>query len=201
MRAAALACVLVVVGSGEADAEWQIKPFVGIAFAGNTTFVDLEDAVGSPHLTFGASALLLGDIFGVEADFGHSPGFFQGDGRLVLQSDATLVQSSSVTTLSGSLVVALPRRMAEYGLRPYVVGGAGMMHVRTSHQLSVLEVSSTLPAFQVGGGVTGFLTDRFGFSWDVRHIRSFGGSERGGVSFGPEQLSFWRATMALAIRY
>ena len=193
MRAAVLAVGLLVGSPVEAIAEWQIKPFLGFAFAGTTTFVDFEDAVGGPNVTVGASALFLGEFLGVEADFGHSPGFFQGDGRLV--------QDSSVTTLSGSVVVALPRRLAQYGLRPYAVGGAGMMHVGISHQLGVLEVDSTLPAYHVGGGVTGFLTDRFGLSWDVRHFRSFGGEEGGGVSFGAEQLSFWRALMALAIRY
>ena len=194
MRTGVLALVLLAVGPTEAVAEWQIKPFLGIVFGGSTTFVDVEDAVGGPNVTFGASGVLLGDVLGVEADFGHSPDFFQsGDGRLV--------QESSVTTLSGSAVVALPRRFAEYGLRPYFVGGAGMMHVRINHQLGVLPVSSTLPAFHVGGGVTGFLTDRFGLSWDVRHFRSFGRTEGEGVSFGHEQLSFWRALMALAIRY
>ena len=193
MRAAVLAIGLLAIGPTEAGAEWQIKPFLGVAFGGNTTFVDIEDAVGGPNLTFGASAVLLGDVFGVEADFGHSPGFFQGDSQLV--------QASSVTTVSGSAVVTLPRRMTGYGLRPYAVGGAGMMHVRINHQLGVLEVSSTLPAYHVGGGVTGFLTDRIGLSWDVRHIRSFGGEGGGGVSFGREKLSFWRGVMALAIRY
>ena len=31
----------------------------------------------------------------------------------------------------------------------------------------VLPVSSTLPAMDVGGGVTGFLSERIGLSWDV----------------------------------
>jgi hypothetical protein len=47
-------------------------------------------------------------------------------------------------------------------------------------------------------GVTGFLSDRFGVSWDVRRFRSVGGQDPG--SDGP-RLSFWRANMALAIRY
>lgn len=188
-----MALGILLLGPTDAGAEWQIKPFLGISFAGDTTFVDVEDAVGGPNVTFGASGVFLGDVLGVEADFGHAPGFFQGDGRLV--------QGSSVTTLSGSLVIALPRRTSGYGLRPYFVGGAGMMHVRIDHQLGVLQVSSTLPEFHLGGGVTGFLTDRLGLSWDIRHFRSIGGVEGQGVSFGRERLSFWRGLMALAIRY
>jgi hypothetical protein len=53
----------------------------------------------------------------------------------------------------------------------------------------------------MGVGVTGFLTDRFGVSWDVRYFRSVGGGQSGAATLGPEQLSFWRANMALAIRY
>ena len=188
-----MALGILLLGPTDAGAEWQIKPFLGISFAGDTTFVDVEEAVGGPNVTFGASGVFLGNVLGVEADFGHAPGFFRGDGRLV--------QESSVTTLSGSIVVALPRRTSGYGLRPYFVGGAGMMHVRIDHQLGVLQVSSTLPEFHLGGGVTGFLTDRLGLSWDIRHFRSIGGVEGEGVSFGRERLSFWRGLMALAIRY
>ena len=195
MRIGVIALTLLALGPVKAAAEWQIKPFLGVTFGGNTTFVDVEDGVDNPHISFGVSTLLVGEIFGLEADFGQAPGFFQaGEGRLVKQSN--------VTTLSGSFVVALPRRLAEYGLRPYFVGGAGMMRVRSDHQLGVLQVASTLPALHIGGGVTGFLTDRFGLNWDVRRFHSTGGTAGGrGVSFGREQLSFWRAQMALAIRY
>lgn len=193
MGLAVLAVGLLMAGPIEARAEWQIKPFLGVALGGDTTFVDVVDTVGGLNVTLGASAVLLGEVLGVEADFGHGPGFFHRDGGRV--------QRSSVTTLSGGIVVALPRRLAQYGLRPYAVGGAGMMHVGISRQFGVLEVDTTLPAYYVGGGVTGFLSDRFGLSWDLRHIRSFGGSKARGVSIGPEELSFWRATMALAIRY
>ena len=185
---------LLAAGTTDAGAERQIKPFLGMVFGGSTTFVDVEDAAGSPHLTFGASGILLGDVLGVEADFGHASGFFQAGKR-------RLVQESSVTTLSGSLVVALPRRLAEYGLRPYFVGGAGMMYIQIDHQLGVLQVNNSLPVLHIGGGVTGFLTDRLGLSWDVRHFRSVGGTREAGISFGREQLSFWRALTALAIRY
>jgi hypothetical protein len=62
-------------------------------------------------------------------------------------------------------------------------------------------VSSTLPATDVGGGVTGFLSKRIGVNWDVRYFQSVGRGDQVGLSIGPEQLSFWRANMAIAIRY
>jgi hypothetical protein len=94
----------------------------------------------------------------------------------------------------------MPKRMAEYTLRPYFVGGMGLMHVQVEGRLGALPLSISLPAIDFGGGVTGFLNDRVGLSWEVRHFRSIGGDTQGN-SFVPERLSFWRATMAVAIRY
>lgn len=195
MRIAGLAMGVVMTVAAPAEAEWQIRPFLGMTFGASTTLFDLDQGVGDPNVVFGASALLLGELIGVEADFGRAPGFFQsGQQNLVLQSSAT--------TLTGNIVVALPRRMAEYSLRPYFVGGGGLMHARISDAFNVLPVARTLAAIDLGGGVTGFFTDRIGVSWEIRRFRSIGGnSESQGLSFGAEQLSFWRANVALAIRY
>ena len=196
MRVVVVAMALSLIGSAtEVSAEWHVKPFLGIAFGGGTTFVDVEDAAGSPTVVSGVSGVLIGEVVGIDIDFSHAPGFFESGNR-------DLVVHSSVTTLAGSVVVALPRHLNEYGLRPYFVGGAGLMRVRIEHRLNVLDVADTLPAIQIGGGVTGFLTDRIGLSWEVRHFRTVRGTSVGrGLSFGPERLSFWRGTMALVIRY
>src|SRR5260221_10369817 len=96
-----VAAAVAVSGRSAAAAEKQIKPFVGVTFAGSTTLVDLGGQPTKPNLVIGVSALTIGEIFGVEADFAHAPGFFQsGDSRLVL--------SSSVTTLTGNVMVAVP---------------------------------------------------------------------------------------------
>jgi hypothetical protein len=106
-----------------------------------------------------------------------------------------------VTTWTGNVVIAAPQRLTQYTLRPYLVGGGGLMHAQSELFLNPLPVASTLPAMDIGGGVTGFLTRRFGVNWDVRYFRSLGGGNSDkGLSIGPERLSFWRASMALAIR-
>ena len=83
------------------------------------------------------------------------------------------------------------------------VVGAGLMHASIDDVFSVLGVSRTLPAMDVGGGVNGFVSDRIGLSWDARYFWSVGGKLRG-FSLAPqeasEQLSFWRTSMALVIR-
>ena len=177
-----------------AVAEWHIKPFLGVTWGGSTTFVDFEQAAGTLNPAIGASAGWLGEVIGLEADVGHLPGFFQ-------TGDNELVQRSRVTTMTGNVVLALPRRLSEYTLRPYVVGGGGAMRVRIDDR-GDLPAASTIAALDVGGGVTGFLTERVGLNWDVRRFWSIAGTDREqGLSFGPEQLSFWRASMALAFRY
>jgi len=177
-----------------ASAEWQIKPFLAGTFGGETTFVDLDDAAGNFHVGFGGSSVWLGEIFGIEADVGYIPSFFEGEGPLVVHS--------SVTTLTGNLVIAMPRRLARYSLRPYFVAGGGLMRAREDDLFLALPVASQLGAMDVGGGVTGFFTDRVGVSWDLRYFRSVGGSaDQTGVAIGAEQLSLWRANMALVIRY
>ncbi len=195
MKVGGWALAFVVIGSTQAWAERQVKPFVGTSFRGGTTFIDVENAAGQPSIVLGANGVLLGEVFGLDVDVGYSPGFFES-------SSHNLVLSSSVTTLSGGVILALPRRLAEVGLRPYLVGGGGLMRVRINQTFDMLRVARTLPAVNVGGGVTGFLTDRIGLNWEVRYFRNVGSDSSGsGVSFGREQISFWRGSMALAIRY
>jgi hypothetical protein len=191
MRARLLACALLVLLPSSARAEWQVKPFVGVTFGGTTTFVTLTDAIGDPSWTVGASGVLVGEVFGVEGDIAYAPGFF-GEGRLNT--------ASSVKTFTANLYIALPRRWFQYTLRPYVVAGGGVIQVRAEDFLQVLVLDQTLPAWDVGGGATGFLNDRMGVSWELRYFRGFSGDDPTGISFGSETLSFFRAIMALTIR-
>jgi hypothetical protein len=176
-------------------AERQIRPLVGVTFGGSTTFVDLEGASGRANPAIGLNAVVLGEIVGIDLDLALAPGFFQaGDRHLVL--------ASSVTTLTGNFVLAAPGRVTEYGLRPYFVGGAGLMRVRIDDYFGVLRVTKTMPAIDIGGGAIGFVTKRVGVCWDVRRFTSLSRTtEENGISFGREQLSFWRASMMLVIRY
>ena len=121
--------------------------------AAATTFVDPEKPIGKPNLAIGVSAVFLGEMFGAEIDVADVPGFFES-------GDKNLVLDSRVTTFSGNVVVAAPHRLTEYSLRPYIVGGGGLMRVRTTTSFSVFDVSTVIPTFDVGVGVVGFVTNR-----------------------------------------
>jgi hypothetical protein len=197
MRAGSLAVALSLLTPSPAVAEWQVRPFIGFTFGGATTFVDPDRAIDTQNVIIGASGGWLGEIFGIEADVGRAPGFFQTDKAL-----EPLVLTSAVTTLTGNIVIALPARMAGYGLRPYFVGGAGLIHADFVGKLGAEQLNRTLPAMSLGGGVTGFLTNRVGLNWEIRRLSTVSGEDETlGQSFGAEQLSFWRATMAVAVRY
>jgi opacity protein-like surface antigen len=179
-----------------AAADWHLTPFIGLKFAGDTNLVDLEKAAGETKLLFGGSASLLGDgVLGVEVDFGYSPRFFQRAGR------GGLVRRSNVTTLTGSVIVAAPLRWTRQSLRPYLVGGLGLMHARIDDVLGVFRVDSNLLGLEVGGGVIGFLSDRTGVRLDIRHFKNLSQPGDEGVGFGTTRLSFWRASAGVVLRY
>jgi hypothetical protein len=200
MRLRLLALAVLALAPAHASAEWQVKPFLGLTFGGGTTIIDHEEAVGERNLAVGVGVTWLGEILGIEADVGYAPGFFDS-------GEKPLVARSGVTTLTGSVVVALPRRMTEYTLRPYLVGGFGLMRVSIDDlgEGNVVGelLRSRLPAINVGGGVTGFVTRRVGVSWDLRYFRNAGGTVPLGLLIRgtTPRLSFWRANMAMALRF
>jgi hypothetical protein len=194
MRPLVLAAFIVLIGlPAPARAEWQIRPFLGAALGKDTTFT--PGAAGGPKLVYGATAGFLGEVLGVEADFSRWSGF--------LKDDQTIVTNSAVTAIMGNVTIAMPRRLTEYTLRPYFGGGAGLMRVSIEQTVRSFNSTRNMTGVDVGGGVTGFLTRRVGLNWDLRHFRGHRSDTSGGVGFsiGPEQLSYWRANMALAIRY
>jgi hypothetical protein len=179
-----------------ASAEWQIKPFAGLIFGSTITITNPDLAAGKVKTMVGVTAGYFGDVLGVEGDLGYVPGFFQNE-----DVNPQKVLKSRLTTLTGNVTLSLPRRMTEYTLRPYFVAGGGMLTASQTNAGGLLEISPTYAAIDIGGGVTGFLSRRFGVSWDVRHFQIVNGKEGTSTSIGREQLSFWRANMALAIRY
>jgi hypothetical protein len=197
MRAAVVAVAMAVLWAPSVRAEWQARPFLGVTFGGGTTLLDLAGAAGSPNVVIGGTAALMGDVFGIEGDFGYAPGFFQS-------GDQPLVRGNSVTTLTGNAIIAVPRHLTRYTLGPYFVVGGGMMHTHVDDVFDLVP-DRTLAALDIGGGATGFLTNRIGLNWDARYFTSVGEGKVRGSSISPqqaaEQLSFWRASMGLVFRY
>jgi len=199
-----LAVLLMCVQAAEARADFLITPYLGSEFAGSTTILgDLDTGASSKHWTFGGSTAWLSDrILGVEADFALVPGFLQNSGG------GGLVTGSRVTTLTGSVIAALPLSVTRDSLRPYIVGGLGLIHASAEDAAKSCALAET-PGFacpgdwlglQLGAGAIGLITNRAGVRFDLRHMRALSRDTtlRGE---GTSTLSFWRATVGVTLRY
>ena len=190
-----------------AAAEWHLTPLFGFTFKGSTTLpneqatadddITVVSAASRVHWNFGGSAVLIGSWpVGVEALVLYTPGFLQQD------SGVQFLRTSRTTAVMGNLVLATPRSWNEYGLRPFVSGGFGLLRVSAEDQADLLEDPVNLFGYNIGGGAIGFITDNTGLRFDLRyfsHVRS--GKELIGISFGPIELSYWNAALGFVIRY
>jgi hypothetical protein len=174
-----------------------IQPFVGISFGGDTNIIDLDEASELRKVTWGATVSVLGrGVFGVEGDFSYVPGFFERD------IEAELVSDSQVVTLMGNVVLAMPLSWTGQSLRPYFSGGGGLIRTRIQDLADIFSSERNLVGIDLGGGLIGFFSERIGVRWDVRYFKSVSDpGDTQDVAFGSASLSFWRANMALVLKY
>jgi hypothetical protein len=196
--------VCVLAAPSPAAAEWHITPMIGVTFAGGTTFVDLQDAVKNRHTDFGGAVALLGaGIIGAEAIVVITPGFFEAS-RTPLSTDLPppKIESSRTAAVMGNVVLTTPRRWTEYGLRPFVSGGFGLLHVSQTPAAGErgLGVHARVGGFNLGGGAIGFLTPKTGVRFDLRYYRSLRQTDQGEMAFGLASLHYMTASVGLVFR-
>jgi len=189
---------VVVCGSArEARADYLFTPFIGGVFGRETAFALFreEGQDNKPVIFGGAAGWLSSGFLGVEGEFAYGPHFFERDNPL------STITSSSVATLTGNVIVAVPRSVTGYSLRPYVIGGLGLTHSAISYLGVVPDpVDDNSLAFNVGGGAIGFLTQRTGVRFELRHFRTFGRQPNEVTLEESSKLSFWRFTVGVVIR-
>jgi hypothetical protein len=183
-----------------AAAEWQVTPFFGVTLGGNTTFNDPENTqtgrkFARRHAVYGGSVTRMwrGPI-GLEGIFAYVPGIFDRD-------DLSDVANSRTLAAMGNVVVTIPRGWSEHGLRPFVSGGFGLLHVTQQDPLDLLPIRRNVLGYNVGGGAVGFITDRTGVRFDLRRFSYVKSAEPSGVSFDRETMSYWTATVGVVFRY
>ena len=189
------------------SAEWHFTVLAGLTFNGATNLNDPEFAAEDRHRSFGGIVSLLGEgILGAEVVASSTPGMFQG-GLLTLEeitdpnaNDVDLVERSRSYALMANVMLTTPRRWTEYGLRPYVSSGFGVLRASHSNSLNVSTLEVTLPAFNVGAGAIGFLSRRTGVRFDVRYFSTMQRTERIGQAFGPAYFGYMTASLGLVIR-
>ena len=193
-----LAALLLALVPGLAPAQpVLIQPFAGISFGGDTNILDLDEATELRKLTWGGTVTVIGrGVFGIEGDFSFIPGFFERD------TEAELVSDSQVVTLTGNVVIATPLSWTRQSLRPYFSGGGGLIRTRIRDLADIFTSNRNLVGIDLGGGLIGFISERVGVRWDLRYFRSVSDSgDTEDVAYGSASLSFWRANMALVLKY
>jgi opacity protein-like surface antigen len=180
----------------EARADWLFTPFIGSSFGTSTSYVILETGTATKKLIFGGSAALLSrGVFGVEADFGYASHFFERDNR------GGNLTGSNVNTLSGSVLAAVPLSVTRESLRPYIVGGLGLIHAAARPGgTDVFSFDDNFAAYNLGGGAIGLISARTGFRFEIRHFRSVHNAPNALTGEDGPRLGFWRATVGVVIR-
>jgi hypothetical protein len=185
-----------------AHADYLFTPFIGGAFGASTVFLAEReagsDSLGT-HLIFGGAAgWLSSGILGVEGDFAYAPRFFERDGQTGLPQ---IVLSSTVATVSGSVIVAAPLRVTGYSLRPYLIGGLGLIHTGITYTADIVDpVDDNSLGMNLGAGAIGLLSPRTGLRFELRHFRTFSRDAIGTTGERDARLSFWRVTFGVVIK-
>jgi len=198
-----LAVLAFAAAPSSASADWYLTPFVGGNFGGNANFGgdnDFEDQV-ERRVDLGACLGWMGNgIAGFEVDWGWSPNFFQnttGPGNFALGD-------SNVTTLMGNLVLGIPiGGQTGGGLRPYVLGGAGLLRSNISGSTFFNDLTSNDFGMNVGGGVHGYFNDHVGLRGDLRYFRLLEDNEPSVTDFDLSlaDFNFWRASIGVTFRF
>jgi hypothetical protein len=170
---------------------------------GDTSIFDPEDGTGESHLHGGGSVTWLSrGLFGVEAIGTWTPGFFQGSPEFDSPPGIPIdfVTSSRTWSVMGNLMMTLPQRWTEYGLRPYISGGLGLLHASYSagpDAAITAHVNTT--GINVGGGAIGFLSPRTGIRFDVRYHSNLSRPENASA-LGPVHLRYLTASVGIVFR-
>jgi outer membrane protein with beta-barrel domain len=176
-------------------AEWQLTPLVGLTFGADTSLVDLEGGTNKVHWNFGGTVTLIGaSPFGVEGIFVYTSGFFHGERVTAFENDRSIA-------FMGNVVLAAPRGWNQYGLRPFVSGGIGLLQASATDVRGILSFHNNLLGYNVGGGAVGFITERTGLRFDLRYYSNLKPSDESGVSIGRVRLSYWTGSVGVVIRY
>ena len=180
--------IALVLAPVQARADGFVTPWVGSAFGSN---------IDNGQTTFGVSAGGMGaGIVGGEVDFGWSPSFFG------TKSD---FGNNTVMNLMGNVIVGVPiGGQHGAGIRPYVVGGLGLIRTQIDGG-TVANVSSSNNMFgwDAGGGVMGYFTDHVGLRGDLRYLRATSDLKTGLTNLpnlDGNALHFWRATVGVVFR-
>jgi hypothetical protein len=180
-----------------AHADWFITPFIGGNFGGSTSNEDLGDVLDdSSALTYGVSAGWMGKgIIGFEEDFAYTKKFF---------APFAGIDETNLVTLMSNVIVGIPiGGQSGFGVRPYAVGGVGLMRTSVDSALNFVDLNNNSFGFDVGGGVNIYFW-HIGLRGDLRYFRDFSKADSDtflGFILNEGNLDYWRGTAGVVFRF
>jgi len=179
--------VAMVLAPMQARADGFVTPWIGSAFG---------SSIQNGQTTFGVSAGGMGaGIIGGEVDFGWSPSFF---------GTTSDFGSNTVMDLMGNVIIGVPVGGTQgAGIRPYVVGGLGLIRSQIDGgSLTNVSSSNNMFGWDAGGGVMAYFAQHVGLRGDVRYVRATSDLKSGVTSLdlSGSQLHFWRASIGVVLR-
>lgn len=203
--------VLVLTLATPARADWLVTPYFGVVFGGAAnqfSVADLDDEF-EQRINLGLSVgYYTRGVLGFEFDYSMAPNFFQftgGTGNFDL-----LDLDSSVQTLMGNVVLALPVGGTDGPFRPYISGGLGTIRTQLRSESDVFDdLTSNDTGYNFGAGAHLLAKGRFGLRFDVRYFRGFEAiDDEDPVDnplfeqpFANEVFNFWRGTIGATFRF
>ena len=211
MKKTMLFTALVLALATPARADWLLTPYFGVVFGGAAnqfSAVDVDDEF-EQRLNLGVSlGYYTRGILGFEFDYSMAPNFFQftgGTGNFDL-----LDLDSSVQTLMGNIVLAVPVGGPDGPFRPYISGGLGTIRTQLRSESDVFDdLTSEDAGYNFGAGAHLLAKGRFGLRIDVRYFRGFEAiDDEDPVDnplfdqpFANEVFNFWRGTIGATFRF
>jgi opacity protein-like surface antigen len=172
----------IVIMPRSAGADTLLTPFAGITFGG--------DASNGQPLFGGSIAFMGGGILGGEVDYAYYPDFFD------IENEFSFLTDSHIQTFMANLIIGAPLGV----VRPYVVGGVGLLHARATGLFD--NVSNSDFGFDVGAGLIGFFSDNVGIRGDIRYFRALRDPQEDNefdIALG--SFNFMRGTIGVTFRF
>lgn len=204
LLSAAVIAVACLAAPRPASADWTITPFVGWNTGGSA---DVNGGNGTTvsskfehKADYGVSVTGMGaGVIGGEIDFGYSPNFF---GNTTNSDGFQFSSSSNVTTLTGNLIVGVPVGGHGAQVRPYAVGGVGLIRSNVRDAAGFFDVTTKNDfGYDLGGGVMGFLSQNVGLRGDIRYFRGFRGTTDNATGLALGNFSYWRTSIGVAFKF
>jgi opacity protein-like surface antigen len=169
-----------------ARADGFVIPWVGSVFGNG-----LHEGRTSVGVSLGAMG---GGFMGGELDLGYNPSFFGNESQF---------GNNSVVNAMANLIVGVPvGGQHGAGVRPYIVGGVGVIHSQIRGTATQGSSSDNMFGWDAGAGVMGYFSDHVGLRGDMRYIRGTHDLQSGinAIDLSGNHLHYWRASIGLVIR-